>query len=159
MKLVIKTSTGLKFNLDLKRRVTIVQGDSGTGKTLLYKTISDSLQYKDYEIISDLPVNILGETVNLSKELLKGFSGSILVIDESCKNTKLKDVITDEVFKNNALKYNVWYIICSRETHTNLYHSPKEIYRLDFDKTLNEYKFKEVYDFKNINQNLKTINF
>ena len=79
-----------KFRFDLHRNITIVRGDSGTGKTILYNMIAD---YTRLQAESGVNLSSTKPCVALMdmdwKNQLDGISNSIVFIDEGgtiCNN-------------------------------------------------------------------------
>ena len=72
-----------KFRFDLHRNITIVRGDSGTGKTTLYNMIAD---YTRLQAESGVNLSSTKPCVALMdmdwKNQLDGISNSIVFIDE-----------------------------------------------------------------------------
>ena len=79
------------FKFDLQRNITIVRGDSGTGKTTLFDMIADYTRLQDASGVSiscDKPCAAL---IDLDwKHQLEGIHDSIVFIDEGVEYLKTK---------------------------------------------------------------------
>lgn len=132
---IIVNFGNLEYNLQLNRRVTIIQGDSGTGKSCLYEIISEkdldnTTTIQSPKKVISLPIMITDR--NSTKKFLKKNTNNIIVIDELCTYENYNYLVSDQQLMEDILKYNVWYIIISRDIKTikGLSHSPKEIYEI-----------------------------
>lgn len=120
---IIVSTKRLKYDFELRRNLTIIRGDSATGKTTLVDMIRDYVN------------NPLGTPVDLScdkkcyvlegalwKEQLSAMSDSIVFIDEG--NTFIKTL----EFSREIQKTDNYYVIVSRESLPALPYSVEEIY-------------------------------
>ena len=82
---IIIESARLKYEFDIKRNITIIQGDSATGKTTLIDILSDYQQDKQnspVRIESDVPCEVFVANGDRWKALLEMITDSIIFIDE-----------------------------------------------------------------------------
>ena len=110
---VIVSTKRLKYDFELRRNLTIVRGDSATGKTTLVDMIQDYVNNPSgtpVELSCDKKCYVLAGT--LWKEQLNGISDSIVFIDEG----------------NEFIKTDNYYVIISRESLPALPYSVEEIY-------------------------------
>ena len=120
---VIVQNGRVKFEFDIRRNITIVRGDSATGKTTLVSMIETHDR-----LGSDSGIDVICEkrclTVNNSnwKAVLKNISECIVFIDE--ENTMVKT--TD--FAGAIRDTDNYYVIVTRENLPNLPYSVEEIY-------------------------------
>lgn len=128
----------VKYEFDIKRNITIIRGDSATGKTTLYEMIS---QYENIgsdsgvNVISDAKLSILSG-INW-KDKLSFLSNNIIFIDEG--NSFLK---TAE-FSDSVNGSDNYFVIITRENMPNLPYSVDEIYGI---KTSAKYAgLKQIY--------------
>ena len=138
------TNQGMKFNLELKKRITVLRGDSATGKTLMYNAISNrelrdgiekggsvyrTYNYKDY--IDRGRGFILKDIENLREK--------VIVIDNSDM------VLTDKLI--NFINYDSHnrYILIGRSL-TEIKTTPNGVAEIYFDKDDNEFKLYYKYN-------------
>lgn len=113
------------FKFDLYRNITIVRGDSGTGKTTLYEMIADYTRLKE---ASGVNISCDKACVALTdidwKNQLKGIKDSIVFIDEGAEFLKTKD------FARAIKDTENYYVIFNRESLHDLPYSVEEIYEI-----------------------------
>ena len=127
-----------KFRFDLHRNITIVRGDSGTGKTTLYNMIAD---YTRLQAESGVNLSSTKPCVALMdmdwKNQLDGISNSIVFIDEGAT------YISSEKFAEAIKNSDNYYVIFNREGLHQLPYSVEEIYQI---KTSGKYhSFEQIY--------------
>ena len=89
---LIVQSAHLKYELDLKRNITVIQGDSATGKTTLADMIREYiLNGSDTGITISCKVKCRLIEGNTWKEQLESIVGSIVFIDEGNKFVASKE--------------------------------------------------------------------
>ncbi len=120
---IIVQNSRVKFEFDIKRNITIVRGDSATGKTTLVSLIDT------YDRLgADSGIEISCEkrclTVNNSnwESVLNSVSKCIIFIDE--ENTFVKS----DDFARKIKETDNYYVIITRENLPNLPYSVEEIY-------------------------------
>ena len=120
---IIVQNSRVKFEFDIKRNITIVRGDSATGKTTLVSLIDT---YDRLGADSGVEVSCSRRclTVNNSnwESVLNSVSECIVFIDE--ENT----VIKSDDFARKIKDTNNYYVIITRENLPNLPYSVEEIY-------------------------------
>ena len=120
---VIVSTKRLKYDFELRRNLTIIRGDSSTGKTTLIDMIREFVNNP-----SGTPVNLTCDKTchvlegALWKEQLSGISDSIVFIDEG--NEFIKTV----EFAEEIQKTDNYYVIATREALPSLPYSVEEIY-------------------------------
>ena len=113
------------FKFDLYRNITIVRGESGTGKTTLYDMISDYTR-----LGSDSGINVKCQKKCVAlvdidwKNQLQNTSDSIVFIDEGMK------CISSREFAEQIKNSDNYYIIFNRENLHELPYSVNEIYEI-----------------------------
>ena len=120
---VIVSTKRLKYDFELRRNLTLVRGDSATGKTTLVDMIQDYVNNPSgtpVELTCDKKCYVLAGT--LWKEQLNGISESIVFIDEG------NEFIKTEEFAGSIQKTDNYYVIISRESLPALPYSVEEIY-------------------------------
>lgn len=120
---IIVQNNRVKFEFDIKRNITIVRGDSATGKTTLVSLIDT---YDRLGADSGVEVSCSRRclTVNNSnwESVLNSVSECIVFIDE--ENT----VIKSDDFARKIKDTDNYYVIITRENLPNLPYSVEEIY-------------------------------
>lgn len=136
VKISRRRSASYKFTV--RRNITVVRGDSGTGKTTLFEMIDDHARLGEQSGVSvqcDCPCVALSDSD--WKHQLKSTSGSIVFVDEG-----LKDIFTDE-FARAILGSDNYYVLITRVDLPNLPYSVDEVYRI---KTSGKYhSFEQLY--------------
>ena len=120
---VVVSTKRLKYDFELRRNLTIIRGDSATGKTTLIDMIQDYVNNPlgtPVELICDKKCFVLEGA--LWKEQLSGISDSIIFIDEG------NEFIKTEEFAGKIQKTDNYYVIASRESLPSLPYSVEEIY-------------------------------
>lgn len=113
----------------LKRNITVLSGDSGTGKTTLYNMIADyNLDGKEsgVSISCDKPVIALGR--RKWAEDLSEIQNSIVVIDEDNQYIRSKE------FAKAVQNSSNYYLLITRNYLHNLPYSVEEIYEITGNK-------------------------
>lgn len=98
------------YNLDipLERRLTIIRGDSGTGKTTLVDLIRENSF--DLNIESDYPV-IVGDDTNYEAIIRGSFRNIIIFDDEDCVGTKK----FASLYYEYAVENDLYFLLITRE--------------------------------------------
>lgn len=120
---IIVSNSSMKYEFDLKRNITILKGDSATGKTTLIEMIQEYLiNGMDSGINFSCDVECRVLTGNLWKEQIQADKDMILFIDEGNRFIKTKEFA--EVVKNSGN----YFVIVTRESLEMLPISVDEIY-------------------------------
>lgn len=135
---IIISTKRLKYDFELRRNLTIIRGDSATGKTTLVEMIQDYINNPSgtpVELHCDKNCYVLEGA--LWKEQLSGISDGIVFIDEG--NWFIKSV----EFASLIQQTDNYYVIISRESLPTLPYSVEEIYGI---RTSGKYgSLKQVY--------------
>lgn len=130
------------FKFDLYRNITIVRGNSGTGKSTLFEMIADYTRLKEssgVNISSDKACVALIDTDWQNQ--LKNVTDSIVFIDEGVEYLKTKK------FAQAISHTDNYYVIFNRESLHELPYSVDEIYEI---KTSGKYhSFQKMYKSNN----------
>ena len=120
---IIVQNSRVKFEFDIKRNITIVRGDSATGKTTLVSLI-DTYDRLGADSGVEVSCSKRCMTVNNSnwESILNSVSECIVFIDE--ENT----IIKSDDFARKIKDTNNYYVIITRENLPNLPYSVEEIY-------------------------------
>ncbi len=120
---LVVQSAHLKYEMDIVRNITIIQGDSATGKTTLVDMIREyTLNGVDTGISVSCDVSCRVVEGNTWREQLEPIKSSIVFIDEG--NKFVASVEFAEVIKNS----DNYYVIVTRESLQTLPYSVTEIY-------------------------------
>lgn len=120
---IIVSTKRLKYDFQLRRNLTIIRGDSATGKTTLVDMIQEYVNNpagSPVELICDKKCYVLEGA--LWKGQLAEISDSIVFIDEG------NAFIKTEEFAREIQKTDNYYVIVTREALPTLLYSVEEIY-------------------------------
>lgn len=124
-KVKVSRRRGTTFEFTVRRNITIVRGDSGTGKTTLYDMVADYTRLGDN---SGVTVQCERPCVALTdidwRNQLAGIAGSIVFIDEG-----MEDLPTED-FARAVRDSDNYYVIFTRSELPCLPYSVNEIYRI-----------------------------
>ncbi len=113
----------LRYDFELRRNITLIRGDSATGKTTLVDMVQEHVNNPSgspVKLICDKSCYVLSGI--LWKEQLQGMQDSIVFIDEGNEFVKTDD------FARAAQNTDNYYVIVSREGLPSLPYSVEEIY-------------------------------
>lgn len=120
---VIVQNNKLHYEFEIKRNITIIQGDSATGKTTLINMIRQAANLgasSGVDVICDVPCRTLeGQDWKL---ILENLSNHILFIDEE------NAFINTEEFAASIKQSDNYFVLITRENLYNLPYSVEEIY-------------------------------
>ena len=120
---VIVQNNKLHYEFEIKRNITIIQGDSATGKTTLINMIRQAANLgasSGVDVICDVPCRTLeGHDWKL---ILENLSNHILFIDEE------NAFINTEEFAASIKQSDNYFVLITRENLYNLPYSVEEIY-------------------------------
>ena len=115
-----------KFEFDLYRNITVIRGDSGTGKTTLYNMIADYARLREesgVNLSSLKPCVVLEPNVDYQYQL-STCRNSIVFIDEGAR------YLSSPSFAEAVRDSDNYYVIFNREGLPNLPYSVDEIYEI-----------------------------
>ena len=121
-KVVVKNNR-LHYEFEIKRNITIIRGDSATGKTTLINMLRQADNLGDssgIEVVSKVPCRVL-EGANWEL-ILDNTEGTIFFIDEE------NVFITTERFAEKIRNSNNYFVLITRENLYTLPYSVEEIY-------------------------------
>ena len=121
-KVVVKNNR-LHYEFEIKRNITIIRGDSATGKTTLINMLRQAENLGDssgIEVVSKVPCRVL-EGANWEL-ILDNTEGTIFFIDEE------NVFITTERFAEKIRNSNNYFVLITRENLYTLPYSVEEIY-------------------------------
>ena len=117
----------VQFSFAVQRNITIIRGDSATGKTTLVGMLSDYEtlgKQSGVTVKCDKPCRVL--TSNDWEIRLENIKDSIVFIDEGNKFIKSED------FARAVQNSNNYYVLITRENLPNLPYSIEEIYEIAY---------------------------
>ena len=128
----------VRFRFTLKRNITVVRGDSGTGKTTLYDMIAEYTRLgEDSGVQVSAPCPCVALTDMDWQNQLGHTKGSVVFIDEGAVYLASQD------FAEAIQQTDNYYVIFNRENLHELPYSVEEIYEI---KTSNRYHtFEKLY--------------
>lgn len=121
-KVVVKNNR-LHYEFEIKRNITIIRGDSATGKTTLINMLQQAENLGDssgIDVVSKVPCRVL-EGANWEL-ILDNTEGTIFFIDEE------NVFITTERFAEKIRNSNNYFVLITRENLYTLPYSVEEIY-------------------------------
>ncbi|KIR01671.1 hypothetical protein P261_00485 [Lachnospiraceae bacterium TWA4] len=120
---VIVSNRSLYYEFEIKRNITIIKGDSATGKTALINMITQYQRLGNSSGIRlncDVPCVVI--TSDYWKEAIERSSNSILFLDEENK------FVNSEEFASVVKRSDNYFVIITRNNLFNLPYSVDEIY-------------------------------
>ena len=151
---IVVQNNRIKFEFDIKRNITIIRGDSATGKTTLMNLVETHDRLGDESGIS-ISCERKCKTLNNGnwESVIDSSSECIIFIDEDTKAIKTIE------FAAKVRDSNNYYVIITRENLPNLPYSVDEVYGIhnsgryaDVRKTYNSlYK---LYSFDDSTKNI-----
>ena len=122
---VVVQNNRLHYEFEIRRNITIIQGDSATGKTTFIDMLRQYFNLGEssgIDVVCDVPCRVLeGRDW---KTILKGLQGNILFIDEE------NSFINTEEFAATVKGSDNYFVLITRENLYNLPYSVEEIYGL-----------------------------
>ena len=120
---IIVQNNRIKFEFDIRRNITIIRGDSATGKTTLMELIETYDRLGEESGIA-ISCSRKCKTLNNSnwEDVISNNSEAIIFIDEDTKVIKTQD------FAKKIKSSDNYYVIITRENLPNLPYSVQEIY-------------------------------
>lgn len=120
---IVVSTKRLKYDFELRRNLTIIRGDSATGKTTLVDMVREFVNNPSgtpIDLVCDKKCFVLDGA--LWKEQLSGIVDSIVFIDEG------NEFIKTTEFADEIQKTDNYYVIVTRESLPALPYSVEEIY-------------------------------
>ena len=119
------SNSRVNYSLTVQRNITVIGGDSGTGKTTLVGMVSDYQRRGKSSGVTlncDVPCVVLPQLY--WQQILSATSDSIVFIDEG------SDYVTTVEFAREIKNSSNYYVIITREAMPCLPYSIDEVYRL-----------------------------
>lgn len=122
---VIVQNNRLRYEFEIRRNITVILGDSATGKTTLINMLRQAENLgasSGVDVICDVPCRVLeGQNWKL---ILENASGNIFFTDEE------NAFINTEEFAESVQGSDNYFVLITRENLYNLPYSVEEIYGL-----------------------------
>ena len=134
---IVIESPRLKYEFDIKRNITIIQGESATGKTTLIELLSDYQiggGNSPIRIEADVPCVVLGGVGDRWESVLESITDSIVFIDEENHYIRSKE------FAKAVQESSNYFVLITREALPALPYSVQEIYGI---RTSGKFHFPE----------------
>ncbi len=134
---IIVESPRLKYEFSIKRFITLIQGDSATGKTTLVDLLREfnkSGKSSPVKVESDVPCLVFDGSESDWNLFLSNKKGNIIFIDEGVEFIRTKD------FAQSIKGTDNYYVLITRESLPCLPYSVNEIYGI---RTTGKYHFPE----------------
>lgn len=132
--IVIETAR-LKYEFDIRRNITVIKGNSATGKTTLVgllQAYAVNGRKSGVRLNSDVPCFVYSGDMNSWEYVLAGYHGGIIFIDEDCSFMLSTD------FARFIQHTDNYYVLITRRDLVNLPYSINEIYGI---RTTGKYHF------------------
>ncbi len=142
---IIVEAKRLRYEFDIKRNITVILGDSATGKTTLIEmltTFSELAEGSGIRVESDVPCVVFSGGKDW-RHIIDGFSNSIVFIDEH------HHFVFSKEFAEVVSGSTNYFVIITRRPLYNLPYSINEIYGI---KTSGRYHYpdKVYHEFYNV---------
>ena len=133
-KIIVETQR-MKYEFAIRRNITIILGDSATGKTTLVELLNLYSRRginSGVNVTSDVPCIVFSDISGLWQSMLEEIKNSIIFIDEG------QDFIFTKEFAKKIQGSSNYYVLITRRPLYNLPYSTKEIYGI---RTTGKYHF------------------
>jgi len=138
---IIIENNRVRYEFDINRNITIIRGDSATGKTALIEMLAEYQSYgksSGISIESDSQISVLD---NRDWQLIiEQYTQTIFFIDEGCH------FVTTQEFASKIKNADNYFVIVTRDNLPNIPYSVEEIYGIRISqkyfglkKTYNEF--------------------
>ncbi len=137
---IVVQNNRLRYELTVRRNITIIRGDSATGKTTLFNLIEQAAELGEdsgVDVVCERPCRTLGG--NDWKLILPNIHEQIIFLDEE------RQFIKSQEFAEEVKASDNYFVIITREDLPNLPYSVEEIYGIhtsgkyhDLRRTYNE---------------------
>lgn len=117
----------LHYELTLRRNITVLQGDSATGKTTLVQIIADvqnDVSGPGTEVVCEKPCIVLTGTLSNALLILNHTKSSVVFVDEQ------ERFLYQQEFAEAVLQSDCYFVFITRDRLSMLPYSVSEIYSL-----------------------------
>lgn len=129
-------SNNVDYEITVERNITVIRGDSGTGKTTFVKKLESYVTNKIAGIKSDIKleckvdVDVITVRSRVDWEgFIRSHDNSILIFDED-----FTKVMMSHTFAEYVLAGNNYFVLITREPLSHLPYSVNEIYKFESQK-------------------------
>lgn len=126
IKVVVSTKK-LRYELNLRRNITVIQGNSASGKTVLIQIVSDYLSGRagpGTEVICDRKCAVLSGDMESAIIRLKSLKDMVIFVDEQ------ERFLHSKIFAEAVLGSDCYFVFITRDGLNMLPYSINEIYYL-----------------------------
>lgn len=139
---IVVQNNKLRYDLDVRRNITVIRGDSATGKTRLIALVEQAAALGEgsgVEVRCERPCRTLGG--NDWNLVLPNLHGQIIFLDEESRFVKSQE------FAEAVRASDNYFVIITREDLPNLPYSVDEIYGIHVSGKYNDLKrtYNELY--------------
>lgn len=122
--IMVTNKRNIQYKFSIKRKITIIRGDSATGKTTLFQMVDDASKSNGtgITISCDVPLKAMHETGY--KYELENEHGNIYIFDEDFSHLRSKEFASCVMNSDNC------FIFITRESLPTLSYSYAEIYSI-----------------------------
>lgn len=120
---IIIENNRVRYEFSIKRNITIIRGDSATGKTALIEMLAEYQSYgktSGISVMSDCRIAVLDNRD--WQFVLERYTQTIIFIDEGCR------FVATQEFASKVKNSDNYFVIVTRESLANLPYSVEEIY-------------------------------
>jgi len=153
---IVVENKRLHYDFDIKRNITIIKGNSATGKTTLIELLQNYQIYGEnsgVKVLSDCPIRVINDYS--WKIEIKTNSNTIFFVDEG------NHFVLTKEFAETVKNADAYFVLILRDSLANLPYSIEEIYGMrtsnhyaGLKKTYNElYPLYGKYSFEENSQN------
>ena len=152
---IVVQNNKLRYEFDIKRNITIIRGDSATGKTTLINLLESAANLGEssgVEVVCDKSCVVLQGY--MWKTFIENTHDSIIFIDEEFEYLRSVE------FAKAVKESDNYFVIISRYDFPNLPYAVEEIYEIhtsgkyhDMRRTYNE--FRKIYSVEELYDNVK----
>lgn len=129
-------SNNVDYEITVERNITVIRGDSGTGKTTFVKKLESYVTNKIAGIKSDIKLECKVDVDVITvrsrvdwEEFIRSHDNSILIFDED-----FTKVMMSHTFAEYVLAGNNYFVLITREPLSHLPYSVNEIYKFESQK-------------------------
>ena len=142
----------VSYYLEIQRKITILRGDSATGKTTLINMLLDYSRLgsgSGVTVECDVKCTTFSFTDEMQLQILQNMHGYILFFDEN------NPFIRTQVFAENVIKSDNYFVIICRDDLPQLPYSIEEIYGLRESRDTQKHRkasrtYNELYKLYNL---------